>query len=112
MEEVALYLKKSDVQYLATIGLNGKPKVRPFHFMFEEDGELWFCTSNQKDVYNELQKHPYVELSAMGTQMSWIRLSGKAVFSNDTGKKEKVFEGYDQLGTIIFINSHDQKSID
>jgi amino acid transporter len=27
-------------------------------------------------------------------------------------EKEKVFEGYDELGTIMFVNSHDQKSID
>ena len=27
-------------------------------------------------------------------------------------EKEKVFEGYNELGTIMFVNSHDQKSID
>ncbi len=27
-------------------------------------------------------------------------------------EKEKVFDGYDQLGTIIFVHSHDQKTID
>ncbi len=27
-------------------------------------------------------------------------------------EKEKIFEGYDQLGTIMFVNSHDQKTIE
>src|SRR6056300_1360541 len=81
MEEVVSYLHKSLVQYFATVGLDGKPKVRPFHFMFEEDGKLWFCTSNTKEVYKELQKHPYTELSTMAAKMSWIRLEGKVVFS-------------------------------
>lgn len=92
MKEVVDYLKKSGVQYFATIGLDAKPKVRPFHFMYEDDGKLWFCTSNQKSVYKELQKNPYVELSTMGDKMSWIRLSGKVIFSDSISAKEKIFE--------------------
>ena len=92
MKEVVDYLHKSGVQYLATVGLDGKPKVRPFHFMFEEDGKLWFCTSNKKEVYKELQKQSYIELSTMGEKMSWIRLAGKVVFSDSLIAKEKVFE--------------------
>ena len=45
------FLIKSQVQYLATIGLDDKPKVRPFQFMLEEGGRLYFCTSNQKPVF-------------------------------------------------------------
>ena len=60
MKEVVKFLKANDIQYLATIGLDGKPKVRPFQFMMEEGGKLYFCTSNQKDVYSEIKKTPYV----------------------------------------------------
>ena len=45
------FLIESQVQYLATIGLDDKPKVRPFQFMLEEGGRLYFCTSNQKPVF-------------------------------------------------------------
>jgi uncharacterized pyridoxamine 5'-phosphate oxidase family protein len=92
MEEVVSYLKKSGMQYLATIGLDGKPKVRPFQFMFEEDGKLWFCTSNQKEIYKELKKQAYIELCAAGEKMSWLRLKGKVIFCNDIKIKERVFE--------------------
>jgi len=92
MEEVVSYLHKSLVQYFATLGLDGKPKVRPFHFMFEEDGKLWFCTSNTKEVYKELQKYPYIEISTMAEKMSWLRLAGKVKFSDSRAAKEKVFE--------------------
>lgn len=34
MNEVIDFLKNNPVQYIATIGLNQKPKVRPFQFMF------------------------------------------------------------------------------
>jgi uncharacterized pyridoxamine 5'-phosphate oxidase family protein len=84
------FLIKSQIQYLATIGLDDKPKVRPFQFMLEEGGRLYFCTSNQKPVFKELQKHPYVEFCASGANFSWLRLSGKVVFSKDLGLKARI----------------------
>jgi uncharacterized pyridoxamine 5'-phosphate oxidase family protein len=84
------FLIKSQVQYLATMGLDDKPKVRPFQFMLEEGGRLYFCTSNQKPVFKELQKHPYVEFCASGANFSWLRLNGKVVFSKDLALKAKI----------------------
>ena len=89
---VTEFLIKSQIQYLATIGLDDKPKVRPFQFMLEEGGRLYFCTSNQKPVFKELQKHPYVEFCASGANFSWLRLNGKAVFSQDLGLKARIQE--------------------
>lgn len=88
MSEVTKFLNENPVQYLATVGLDGKPKNRPFMFCFEKEGKLWFCTSNKKDVYAQLQKNPYVEISATSSKNVWIRLSGKAVFENNMSVKE------------------------
>jgi uncharacterized pyridoxamine 5'-phosphate oxidase family protein len=87
---VSDFLIKSQVQYLATIGLDDRPKVRPFQFMLEEGGRLYFCTSNQKPVFKEMQKHPYVEFCASGENFSWLRLNGKVVFSKDLGLKARI----------------------
>ena len=92
MYKVVSYLKDSGFQYFATLGLDGKPKVRPFQFMFEENDKLWFCSSNKKEIYKELQKQPYIELCASGENSSWLRLEGKVVFSDDLSIKKKVFE--------------------
>ena len=92
MEEVVSFLKNSGVQYCATVGLDGRPKVRPFQFMYEEGGRFWFCTSNQKEIYKELQNHPFVELCTADIKMSWLRLSGKVIFSDSMAAKEKVLE--------------------
>ena len=51
MNKVIEFLKENPVQYLATVGRNGKAKCRPFMFSGEMDGKLWFCTNNTKDVY-------------------------------------------------------------
>ena len=90
MSVVADFLTRSQVQYLATIGLDDKPKVRPFQFMLEEGTRLYFCTSNQKPVFKEMQKHPYVEFCASGENFSWLRLNGKVVFSKDLGLKARI----------------------
>lgn len=92
MNEVVKFLKENTVQFFATIGLDGKPRVRPFQFMLEQEGKLYFCTGNQKDVYQQLEKCPYVEISATSPSFAWIRLSGKAVFSKDMEIKKAIIE--------------------
>ena len=90
MKEVVQFLKENPVQYFATVGKDNKAKVRPFQFMIEDGGKLWFCTNSEKDVYAELQSNPYVEVCASTPKFERMRLSGKAVFKNDMDVKEKV----------------------
>lgn len=92
MNEVVRFLSENPVQYFATIGVDGKPKARPFQFMIEKDGKLYFCTNNKKEVYQEIKENPYVEVSVSTPAFSWIRLSGKVAFSNDLEIKEAVIE--------------------
>lgn len=92
MKEVIDFLNKSKVYYLATTGLDDKPKVRPFGFVMEEGGKIYFCTANTKNVYKEMKKQPWVEFCACGENFSWLRLSGKAVFSKDLVIKSKVLD--------------------
>ena len=47
MNKVIEFLNANPVQYLATVGRDGKAKCRPFMFAGEMDGKLWFCTNNQ-----------------------------------------------------------------
>ncbi|NOU58439.1 pyridoxamine 5'-phosphate oxidase family protein [Marinifilum caeruleilacunae] len=92
MKEYVDYLLKSNLQYLATVGLDHKPKVRPFQFMFEQDGKLWFCTSNQKEVYRELQQNKSIELCASHNDLSWMRLCADVVFEDNMEVKEQVLK--------------------
>jgi len=92
MRIVTEFLKKSQTQYLATIGLDGKPKVRSFQFKLEDDGKLYFSTTNDKSVYQEINKNPYIDLCACGENFSWLKLSGRVVFSDDLSIKKRIFE--------------------
>ena len=88
MNDVVKFLTENPVQFLATVGRDGKAKCRPFMFCFEYDGKLWFCTNNKKDVYKDIKANPHVEISAFNPTYTWIRLSGKAVFENNMAVKE------------------------
>lgn len=92
MNEIIKFLKENPIQYFATIGKDNKPKVRPFQFMLEKDNKLFFCTSNKKDVYQEIKENPYIELCTSSPKFQWIRLSGKVVFSDDKEIKSAIIQ--------------------
>lgn len=88
MNAVVKFLQENPVQFLATVGRDGKAKCRPFMFCFEQDEKLWFCTDNTKEVYKDMQNNPHVEISVSSPTYAWIRLSGKVVFENNMAAKE------------------------
>lgn len=92
MQKVVEFLQANPVQYLATVGRDGKAKCRPFMFCFAKEGKLWFCTNNTKDVYMDMQANPEVELSVSSPEFAWIRLHGKAVFENNMEMKKGALE--------------------
>lgn len=88
MNEVVKFLHENPVQYLATVGRDGKAKCRPFMFCFENQGKLWFCTNNTKEVYKDIKNNPYIEISVSSASYAWIRLNGKVVFENNMEVKK------------------------
>jgi uncharacterized pyridoxamine 5'-phosphate oxidase family protein len=93
MNSIINFLKTNSTGFLATVE-NGKPRVRPFQFMLEENGRLYFCTNNTKAVYRQLQANPHVEFSGSSPEFSWIRLSGESEFTDDLTIKSKVLNSH------------------
>lgn len=89
MKEAVKFLQENITGYLATVE-DGKPKVRPFQFMLEDQDKLYFCTANTKAVYRQLKANPSFEFSSASPKFAWIRLSGEAKFSDDIKIKEKI----------------------
>lgn len=92
MNKVVEFLQANPVQYLATVGRDGKAKCRPFMFSGEFDGKLWFCTNNTKDVYKYMQTNSEIEISVSSPEYAWIRLHGTAVFEDNKAVKEMCME--------------------
>jgi len=100
MNDVVKFLNENPITYIATVGLDGKPKVRPFQFMLEADGKLYFGTNNQKDVYKQIIKSPYIQITTANPNAEWIRISGKAVFSDDMEIKKTIIENNELLKSL------------
>ncbi len=99
MDEIIKFLNENVNGFLATVD-RGKPKVRPFQFMFAEKEKLFFCTSNTKDVFKQLIASPYVEFSCTSPSFGWVRVSGKVEFSSDLAVKSKVLEKNELVRSI------------
>lgn len=96
MEQVLKLLKENVNGFLATVD-DGKPRVRPFGFILEENGKIYFCTSSKKDVYRQLLLLPYIEYSATSKEMVTVRVNGEIKFCEDIAKKEKVMNVYEPI---------------
>lgn len=92
MNKVVEFLRANPIQYLATVGRDGKAKCRPFQFLFEQDGKLWFCTNSTKDVYKDMQANPEIEVCVATPASQWLRMHGKATFENNAAVKERAME--------------------
>ncbi|HEX3046715.1 MAG TPA: pyridoxamine 5'-phosphate oxidase family protein [Bacillota bacterium] len=88
MKEVVQLLRENQYGFLATVD-EGRPKVRPFGFMFAEEGRLYFCTNSKKEVYRQLNEVPFVEYSVTSKDMVTVRVGGRVTFCEDRDKKEK-----------------------
>lgn len=94
MEQVKELLKNNgNCGYLATVD-NGKPRVRAFGFLFEEDGRFYFSTSSKKEVYRQLMECPFVEYAVTASDMTMLRISAEIHFTEEPSKKEKALEVY------------------
>lgn len=89
MQEFIDFLNANRTVFLATE--NGdQPLVRPFQFLFAQNGKLYFCTSNTKDVYKQLTRNPYVEICALSQDNVWVRIRGAVTFCPEHRLKEKI----------------------
>lgn len=90
MQEIVAFLQEQKVFYLATVTGN-KPRVRPFGFVMEYEGKLYFATSNEKQVYRQLQENPHICVSATAPDGQWLRLEGRVTFHTTAANKAAAF---------------------
>ncbi len=91
MNETLQFLVDSKVFFVATVD-GDKPKVRPFAFVMEFEGKLYFGTNDSKPSYKQLTANPHVEICATSPNNEWIRICGKAVFDLRAEVAKKAFE--------------------
>lgn len=103
MKKALKFLTDNPTFYIATVE-GDKPRVRPFGFVMEYEGKMWFCTSNQKNVYKQLKENPYFEVCTTSPDAKWIRLRGKAVFNSTPEAKAKALEVMPELENMYSVD--------
>ena len=84
------FLKANPVFHLATVD-GAKARVRPFGFTMIRNKALYLCTNKTKDVFKQLVKNPDVEISDMGSDGTWLRISGKVAVDDSRDAKVQAF---------------------
>ncbi|MCD8186504.1 MAG: pyridoxamine 5'-phosphate oxidase family protein, partial [Rikenellaceae bacterium] len=81
MERAYGFLKQNKDIALATVGLDGKPKIKVFQItkIDEHSNLIYFATAPQKQVFKQLRKNPSIELLAISGNIS-VRIAGDAIF--------------------------------
>jgi uncharacterized pyridoxamine 5'-phosphate oxidase family protein len=101
------YLKANPVFHLATVD-GKKARVRPFGFVMKRNNALYFCTNKTKNVYKQMVKYPDIEISDMGSDSTWLRISGKIKVDDSRDAKVQAFKEAPQLLQIYPKGADDE----
>lgn len=89
MEKALNFLKTHRDAAFATVE-NGKPKIRTFQIMKQDEKNLFFVTGFQKEVYRQLQANPAVEILLMDGN-EFVRVAGNVVFDVDDATAREIY---------------------
>jgi uncharacterized pyridoxamine 5'-phosphate oxidase family protein len=95
MQEVYDFLKKCGTYYLATVE-GDQPRVRPFGTVDIFEGKLYIQTGKVKEVSQQIQKNPKVEICAF-EEGQWLRLAGTLVRDDRVEAKAHMLDAYPGL---------------
>lgn len=92
MIDYASILKTNPNGVLATQDGQGV-RTRVFQYLFSEGNKVYFCTSSQKPVYNQLKANPNVSFCTYPANFSPVlSVNGKAVFVDDIALKTRALD--------------------
>jgi uncharacterized pyridoxamine 5'-phosphate oxidase family protein len=96
MNEIFEYLRDCQTFYLATMD-GDQPRVRPFGAVAVFEDKLYIMTGHVKNVFDQMVKNPKVEISGMGKDGSWLRLTAEAERDDRTEAKQHMLDEYPSL---------------
>ncbi len=93
LERVTRLLERSAPVLAATVGLDGRPQLRPVPFLLSENDTLYFLTAKSCRLYAELSRTPFVQIFAFGGETeAGMRIAGKVCFAEDETLLERCLE--------------------
>ena len=109
-------LKENSYGILATLD-DSKPKTRIFQYLFSEKNKVYLATTNNKNVYKQLKKCPYVSfLSHSEDYLSFISVNGNIHFTrvlNEYPAIKELFKTPDNpIFELFYINVEEIRTFD
>ncbi|MBN2653308.1 MAG: pyridoxamine 5'-phosphate oxidase family protein [Spirochaetales bacterium] len=83
--------RENPVVFFSTVR-DGVPKVRPLTINFIEDGDIYFSTLKDKELYEDLLVNPHVEFTAIADDLVTARVSGIVEFVDNPDLIQKALE--------------------
>ena len=95
MDEVFRFLKKLEVNYVATVTEEGLPSCRPFGDPVLFDGKIYMLTMAYKNVAKQLANNDHVCIVAYDSQC-WLRIHCRAIDdSENMSAKQAILDEFD-----------------
>lgn len=89
MDEIITLFDEAGMFFIATCE-GDQPRLRPFGGLMKYQDHLYFNTSNQKHVYQELMKNPKIELCTFH-KGTWLRVQANTKRATTPELVEEMF---------------------
>ncbi|MBP5490172.1 MAG: pyridoxamine 5'-phosphate oxidase family protein [Lachnospiraceae bacterium] len=102
MNRITEELQKAGTFFIATVE-GDQPRVRPFGAVAEFEGKTYICTNNTKACYAQMLANPKTEISASGSDGTWLRISGELVRDDRDEARAAMLEANPGLGMMYHV---------
>jgi uncharacterized pyridoxamine 5'-phosphate oxidase family protein len=101
-DDVVAYIKNVNIGYLATVGADGAPRVRPIGMHTVYDDSLYFFTFSTTRKVAEIDSHPQVEVVwCKLEENSQARIRGKMFVEEDEAIQERFKQDNPMVAQMI-----------
>lgn len=102
MNRITEELQKAGTFFIATVE-GDQPRVRPFGAVAEFEGKTYICTNNTKACYAQMLANPKTEISASGSDGTWLRISGELVRDDRDEARAAMLEANPGLSMMYHV---------
>jgi len=110
MKKIIEFLNQNKFGNLATCN-NYKPDTRPFELVFYCDKGMFFYTSSDVDLTNQLITNPNICFCATDSNYNYVKVSGSVIFSVESEDKVKILEKSEFAKTIYNDSNIDKMKV-
>jgi uncharacterized pyridoxamine 5'-phosphate oxidase family protein len=91
MKDIIEFLNQNKFGNLATC-YNDKPDSRPFEFVFYCDKGMYFYSSTDTELMNQLKANPNICFCATDSSYNYAKVCGSVIFSEENDDKVQILE--------------------